>query len=954
MKLFGYHENTDVLHMGCEDNRAYYIPFSDRAAALRGVREDSDRFISLNGAWDFKYFDAIEDCPDDWGSIAFDTIAVPSCWEMHGYGFHQYVNSRYPYPMDPPHIRREIPCGAYRRRFELDKADRRYCLNFEGVDSCFYLRVNGIFAGYSQVSHSTSEFDITDMLVSGENEVAVLVLKWCDGSYLEAQDKLRMSGIFRDVYILERDREHLHDFTVKTEVSGRVSIDTFGAETEIELLDKGSVIGRGNEITVPQPHLWSAEDPYLYTLVIHSGEEYIVKRIGIREITSRDGAIWLNGSRIKLKGVNRHDSDPVTGYTISYEQARRDLALMKQSNFNAIRTSHYPNAPWFVEMCDKYGFYVIDEADVESHGCKSFYRGGQAYFGLIAQMPEYEEAILDRVQRCVIRDRNSVSVMIWSMGNESGFGPSFERALEWVKEHDDTRLTHYEGVRWESFGYKNDSSNIDLNSEMYTDPLLIPERMAASEKPYILCEALHAMGNGPGSVEDYMSLMYENDKFIGLFVWEWCDHSVLTDGNYLYGGDFGDYLNDGNFCMDGLVYPDRTPHTGLYEAAHSLRPIRARVKDGKILLKNMLDLSDAALLYEVVAEKYTDGVKTGEAVITVPSLPPHTEAAVLDVPDADSIRLICRTRNDSELVPKGHEAGFDFIELRKPKPKKTVHRGSVSVSEDERNIRISGSGFVFTYDKRRAEWTTLSRDGRAVNTAPLRWSIWRAPTDNDRKIRIEWAKAGFDHAYAYGFDTDVRCGGSCAVIKQSVYIVAVCRQPIVRMTVTWRVYGDGCLALETCGEKEATVPYLPRLGLRMSAGGGYDRMSYFGYGPMESYSDKRGAAYRARFESAVSEMHEDYVKPQENGARYGCTEMCLSDGAHEICVRGESFSFNVSEYTVEELTEKLHRHELVKSGDTELCIDYRQSGIGSASCGPELKESERIEGAFEWKAEIWI
>ncbi|MDO5398478.1 MAG: glycoside hydrolase family 2 TIM barrel-domain containing protein [bacterium] len=972
MRLENYYENTEILHIGCEPNRAYYIPFSDREMALTQKREQSDRYIDLCGEWDFKYYECIEDCPDDWSEIEFDTLPVPSCWQMNGYDFHQYVNSRYPYPYNPPYIDRDIPCGAYVMRFELDKTEDKYYLNFEGVDSCFYIWVNGSFAGYSQVSHSTSEFEITDKLIDGMNELRVLVLKWCDGSYLEDQDKFRMSGIFRDVYILRRDREHIRDFFIKTKTDGTVSVNTYGAEAELELLDGGTIIGRysGSDISfkVSEPVLWNAENPYLYTLIIHSGGEYIVQKIGIREIYIKDSVIYLNGSKIRFNGVNRHDSDPFTGCTVSYKQVKKDLKLMKEHNINAIRTSHYPNAPWFYELCDQFGFYVMDEADNESHGCKSFYNGGQAYFGGIAQNPLYEQQIIDRVQRCVERDKNRASVVIWSMGNESGFGRSFEKALEWVKDYDDTRLTHYEGVRWESFGYKNDGTNIDINSEMYIDPIEIEERMAASEKPYILCEYLHAMGNGPGGIEDYIRLMDKHDKFAGAFVWEWCDHAVCAGEEngrkkFLYGGDFGEYLHDGNFCMDGLVYPDRRVHTGLKCLSNSLRPVRAFRDGDNIVIENRLDFTDISEIMNIYAVVYLDGRAVTERKCTILPTAPH-EKSVLPIKVSElvdgwgngeiGIRLVYVSTADNGFIKSGHETGFDFITVREYEKLQSEHGGAVYVSDLENEIIVSGEKFSYTYKKRTAEWIRLESNGKKLNKSPLAWNIWRAPTDNDRKIRIQWERAGFNHAYSRARNTIIRMENSCAVITADLVIVSHCIQPILKGHITWRVYGDGYIELKAECDKNETVPFLPRFGLKMLLPDSFDRVKYFGYGPYESYGDKKDASYPAVFEAAVEDLFEDYIVPQENGAHCGCRYMSISGDEGKIYVTGNDFSFNASHYTIEELTEKCHNFELEKCGGVELCIDYRQSGIGSNSCGPELAEKERVQGKFLFEIGIEI
>ncbi|HIT85507.1 MAG TPA: beta-galactosidase [Candidatus Ornithomonoglobus intestinigallinarum] len=974
MKLEKFYENPETLHVGCEENRAYFIPFSDTETALSRVRERSDRFRLLNGDWKFKYYKSVYDCPDDWSTIAFDTIPVPSNWQMHGYDRHQYTNTRYPFPYDPPYVPSENPCGAYEYEFYFSHNGDEQYLNFEGVDSCFYVWVNGEFAGYSQVSHSTSEFKITDKLKDGKNVLRVLVLKWCDGSYLEDQDKFRMSGIFRDVYILSRPKEHIRDFFIKTKTDGTVTVSIDGPSAKVRLLDKMTEIAsaEGNDITlrIENPVLWNAEEPYLYTMIIECCGEVIVQRIGLREIEVKDGVVYLNGSKVRMRGANRHDSDPVTGYVISYEQALKDLRLMKEANMNAIRTSHYPNAPWFTELCDEAGFYVIAESDIEGHGCVPIYGGSaEKTFGMNAQNPIFYDAILDRIQRSVIRDKNRTCVLLWSLGNETGYGPSFENALKWLKSYDDTRLTHYESSINETGGHKNDTSLLDVYSTMYASPEWIDEFLSNpdNKKPYMQCEYVHAMGNGPGSIEDYTALMDKYDKFFAGFVWEWCDHAIyMGEENgrkkYFYGGDFGEFPHDGNFCMDGIVYPDRTPHTGYYEFKQDLRPVRAKYADGRLELESRLDFADASELVKITVQPYIDGVPAAEPEEIRYSLAPRGKTlvdAAMPMPansevNAD-IMVKYYLKKDNMLVSAGHELGFDFVTVKRGKkaPETYVH-GNVSCSETETEAVIAGDNFEYTYNKLTGTFDSLRVNGEEIIKMPLEWNIWRAPTDNDMYIRREWENAGFDRAYSRAYKTEAAHEGGKVVVKTELGICAVYIQRIATVTVEWTVYGDGKISVTGRCERNETVPFLPRFGLRTRVERAFDEVEYYGYGPNESYTDKKQASYKAVFNAAVGDMHEDYVKPQENGSHCGCSRMTLSGGGRKIKVTGDEFSFNVSEYTQEELASKQHNFELEKCGDTVLCIDFKHSGIGSASCGPELKESARVEQAFGFDAEISI
>ncbi len=507
MKLTKYFEDTNNLHVGTTANRAYYIPYD--------TASKTERLQLLNGTWKFKYFRNRFDAEEGfyqpgYDLSSFDELPVPSCWQNHGYDQHHYTNVNFPFPYDLPYVPEEHnPCGCYVHTFQVspEQLSGRNYLNFEGVDSCYYVWLNGNFLGFSQVSHSTSEFEVTEYLKPDTNTLAVLVMKWCAGSYYEDQDKFRMSGIFRDVYLLTRAKEHIRDYFIKTRLSEDCSMATVNVELEYReevipvkaalydcdqrLLEEKAVAGRQVNFTLNNPLLWNAEAPKLYTLVLTTNEEEITQKVGIREVEIKDSVILLNRVPVKFRGVNRHDSDPVTGYTISREQALKDLALMKQHNINAIRTSHYPNAPWFPGLCDEYGFYLIAEADLESHGATNFYSGSyHDTYGDIAMNPISDAFVLDRQQRNVHRDKNHPCILIWSMGNESGWGASFEKAGRWVKQFDDTRLLHYEGSVHVTGGHQADVSMLDVYSKMYDSIAEIEKYLSdpKNTKPYLLCE----------------------------------------------------------------------------------------------------------------------------------------------------------------------------------------------------------------------------------------------------------------------------------------------------------------------------------------------------------------------------------------------------------------------------------------------------------------------------------
>ena len=970
MRIEHYFEDPKVLHVGCEENRAYYIPFRSREKALGFCREESEAFFSLNGSWHFRYYKSIYECEDIvsggiWRS--FDTIPVPSCWQMHGYDQNQYTNIRYPFPFDPPYVPVENPCGAYAREFVCRPVSgERYYLNFEGVDSCFYVWLNGSFVGYSQVSHSTSEFDITDKLIEGGNEICVLVLKWCDGSYLEDQDKFRMSGIFRDVYILARPQRHIRDFSIVTDTDGTVKITVEGAEAHAELYGQNGIIGASDtrdgyaEFKISSPVLWNAEHPYLYDLILEAEGEVIVQRVGIRRIEVKNGTVYLNGERVRMYGMNRHDSDPVTGYTISRSQAVNDLRLMKEHNINAVRTSHYPNSPWFTELCDLFGFYVIAESDIEAHGCAVLYSEYDRKDAcMIADMPMFREAIVDRVQRNVVRDKNRTSVLIWSLGNESGWGGNFEAALEWVKGYDDTRLTHYENV------YKEDVSEmppLDIVSPMYASPEQIDEYFSdpGNTKPFMLCEYAHSMGNGPGGLGDYIERMDKYEGFFGAFVWEWCDHAVYKGERggrkmYYYGGDHGEYPNDGNFCVDGMVYPDRTPHTALKEYKNMIKPVRAALGGGGVIFENRYGytgLEDIEVSYTV----YINGLpeKSGTAE---PAAGPGMKC-VLPLPEGyggnDDIGVLYRYRlkKDMPLLKAGHELGYDFVTVQRPErqPAAPVTGTELGICDTDTEITLSGKGFRYIYSK-------LSGEIRAVTDSvdtELKWNIWRAPVDNDMYIKEEWIKRGYDRAYTRVYSTGQEKDKGCVKINSRLAVVSDSVPRIVDIDAQWQFYSDGTILLDAGCSVNERMPFLPRFGLRMRLPESFDRVRYYGMGPYESYPDKHSASFPAVFEAEVGELNEDYIFPQENGSRCGCRYVELTGGKGLVRAEGNDFSFNASYYTQEELTEKRHNYELEKCGGTVLCIDHGQSGLGSNSCGPGPREDMKIKGEFTFSVAFRI
>ena len=991
-----YYENLSVLHENTMPARAYYIPASKRMDNLVEHREESDRMQLLNGTWKFQYFNSIYDIQDsffekNYDTENFDEIQVPSVWQMAGYDTHQYTNIRYPFPFDPPYVPQDIPCGAYVHTFEYSRDEKapKSFLNFEGVDSCFYVWINGSYIGYSQVSHMTSEFDVTDVLQDGTNTVAVLVMKWCDGSYLEDQDKFRMSGIFRDVYILKRPKQAISDYHIKTRIEdmlAKVEIEMkfySPLNVKISIEDRnGAVVALGSiaeegtaVLEIASPELWNTENPYLYKLILETENEVIVDHIALRKIEIKDQVIYLNGQKIKFRGVNRHDSDPVTGFTISLEQLTTDLTLMKQHNFNAIRSSHYPNAPFFYEMCDKYGFMVIDEADIEAHGPFMIYRKEDTDYNRfkrwnekIADDPVWEEAIVDRVKRMVERDKNRFCIVMWSMGNESAYGCNFEKALEWTKNFDPDRITQYESARYRNYDETYDYSNLDVYSRMYPALSEIQEYMDKDgSKPFLLVEYCHSMGNGPGDFEDYFQMIQDNDKMCGGFVWEWCDHAIAhgTAENgktiYAYGGDHGEEIHDGNFCMDGLVYPDRTVHTGLLEYKNVYRPARVisyNKESGELVLHNYMDFDDLKDYVKISYELTQDGLVISKGILPEFSVAPHGEGKTnlkINVPENGKcyLKLIYHLKKELPLLDEDHILGFDEIEVSKEDTKcklaekwipKTVVDSELQVNENDTQIHIKGREFAYTIDKRTALFTEMKFAGREYLNHPMELNIWRAPTDNDMYIKSEWKKAHYDKAYTRAYTTEVVQGKHGVKITSHASVVAETVQKILDVTITWKIEAAGKIDADIAVTKDDEFPDLPRFGVRMFLDKKLSAVRYFGMGPQESYCDKHQAASHGLYRADVGDLHEDYIRPQENGSHYDCEYVELNNSRYGIVASAEkAFSFNASYYTQEELEKKTHNYELIESDSVVFCVDYALNGIGSNSCGPVVLEQYRFD-----------
>lgn len=1004
MKLERYYENPCLLHVNTEPDRCWYTPCD-----MLG----NERKQLLNGEWSFKYSASLQELGnflDESFDFGGASITVPSCIQYSGFDCHQYTNFNFPIPYDPPYVPDENPCALYQREFDLAEAgnERKY-LNFEGVDSCFYVWINGSFAGYSQVSHATSEFDITDLVRAGSNRVTVLVLKWCDGTYFEDQDKFRMTGIFRDVYILSRQENHIRDYVVKTHINEGhtkaeilLSVEMRGsAQVNVTLHDMdGKEIGSSSvkdgccSFSVENPTLWNAENPYLYSLVMETGQERITERVGIRKIEVIGNVMMLNDAVFKLKGVNRHESSPYSGAAVDRDFAMNELRLMKEHNINAIRTSHYPGAPWFLQMCDELGFYVIGESDIESHGCDSVYheRDDRSidWYSQLAMDPVYEKAVLDRVQKNVIRDRNRTSIIIWSLGNESGYGENFIKAAKWAKQYDPSRLIHYESRTWQS-DQTLDLSVLDMTSRMYASLDWVESYCEdeSSKKPFIQCEFCHAMGNGPGDLEDNYRQIYKYDNYAGGFVWEWCDHAIYSgtaeDGRekFLYGGDHNEFPHDGNFCMDGLVYPNRKPHVGLYELKNVIRPVRlvdSDLQGGRLTFKNMLDFTNTRDYLYVRYEIKQLGRTLREGVIDELCIEPHDclqveIEGIAGIKDA-YLKTEYVLKSDNGILKAGHVLGFDQISVcgagseplimsdeglvpceamgRIPYMAESTDR--VTYTEDDLSVAVTGESFEYVFSKTKGGFSSMKRDGRELLELPISFCAMRAPTDNDMHVSQPWKYAGYDNFLTKVYSVCVNQGmGGSVRIETKLGFAAASRQSFIKADVVWTVQESGAVNMHLAGDFNMTFLYMPRFGLELHVKQELDKVKYFGYGPNESYIDKHRSSYIDLFETDVDSLHEDYIKPQENGSHCGCRYVSLGDGKALLQASSDKmFSFNASRYTVSELTDKKHNFELEKSGHVILHLDYGMSGVGSNSCGPELLEKYRLRNPrIEWSMNIF-
>ncbi|MFU1796597.1 beta-galactosidase subunit alpha [Paenibacillus azoreducens] len=1013
-------ENLDVLQLKRLKDHAYFVSYADAGAALTYERGLSPWFRLLNGSWRFHYAAAPGLAPEgiereDFDESAWATLEVPGHWQLQGYGKPHYTDLYYPFPVDPPRVPSDNPTGCYRRSFHIPAAwtDRQIVLRFEGVDSAFHVWVNGQEAGYSQGSRLPSEFDITPYIREGGNQVAVKVYQWSDGSYLEDQDMWWLSGIFRDVSLFARPKVQIRDFTIRTDLNDALDQGVLDIQVEIERLTAAGVGGSGYRlkarlldeskvkevgagivggvgmvsceaelaslrIRVERPRLWSAEEPNLYHLLLTLEDEEggiiecIPYRVGFRRIEIAGNQFLVNGVPILLKGVNRHDYHPELGRAVPYGTMLQDVLLMKRHNINAVRTSHYPNDPRFYDLCDEYGLYVMDETDLECHGFELL-----GNISRISDDPAWKNAYVDRMVRMVERDKNHPSIIMWSMGNESGFGCNFEAMADWCRAKDPTRLIHYEEDR--------EGKSVDVMSTMYTSVEKLAELAGAEgpQKPRIICEYAHAMGNGPGGLTEYNELFRSCEGLQGGFVWEWTDHGLRTVDEqgrsyYVYGGDFGDVPNNSNFCLDGLLFPDRTPSPGLLELKKVIEPVATVAIDlehGEFEAENRFDFIGLDG-FEVSWSLHADGQLLQSGSAPMPEVEPHRRArlalpyqlAGLDVQVASEIYLTIRyvLRQDCIWARKGHEvatAQFRIPEELLSLPQVAsedagAHRapGVLSCAEQGHHLQISGADFELVFNMAEGiiqSWTSNGTDMIANGGGP-KLSFWRAPIDNDMYIVQEWRKA-YLHLLQHRID-DVsweQSGEGSVTVNVHVRIAPPVYDWGFRCTYRYTLYGDGRMHLMVEGGPSGTPPkMLPRIGLDLTLPAAMDQVEWSGRGPGESYADSKQANLFGVYHASVDELFTPYIVPQDNGNRTDVSWVSVTNirGAGILAAGLPGLEFSAHRYTAEDLEKAAHLKDLTPRDAVFLHLDYRQNGLGSNSCGPaQLPAYELRPEAFAYQ-----
>jgi len=922
------YENLKKTSENRNSLRSYYIP--------GGISE----YQLLNGEWKFAYFHRDIDVPDE--ITRWDTIPVPSCWQLYGYENPNYTNVNYPYPCDPPYVPDDNPCGVYEREFVVKKIWGKLYFMLEGVSSCACVFVNGQYVGFTQGSHLQAEFDITDYVVEGSNTLTVKVLKWCVGSYLEDQDFFRFNGIFRDCYILQRPKNHIEDVEIipndrqiQIKLAGEAKVSIYEGEKLLACNEMLHTYSYEPE----NPILWNAEKPFLYTVVLERNGEIITLKAGMRKIEISDKyELLINGTSVKLHGVNHHDTSKEGGWCQTEEELRKDLELMKELNINCVRTSHYPPTPKFMDMMEEMGFYVVCETDIETHGFTQRIPSRPGYDmnsnDWPGTNPEWRNEHVERMRRMVEYYKNYACIIMWSTGNESGHGPNHVDMIRWTRKRDNTRLIHCENA-----SRKQQIHNADVYSRMY---LTLYDLESAAQiydynMPVFLCEYAHAMGNGPGDIYDYNELFDKYPKLIGGCIWEWADHVVVDNGIQKYGGDFeGEMTHDYNFCCDGMVFADRTFKAGTLEIKAAYQPMKTRYENGNLVIYNRLDFTNLKE-YEFLYWIEVDGQRT-EVHNTSLDVKPHEEV-VFEIPyEKQTCKYgVCLNTSLSK-------EGVTYATTQHALPCIIVEEMAeekADLKEEKFHIYALGERFSYVFSKHYGVFESIVVDGEEQLDGAMKLSALRAPTDNDGKLAYQWMgdrKRGenLDRVFTKIYDCYIEDG--TIVVKGA--LSGVSRKPVLKYDLCIDIFKDGKISIHMNGNVREDAYWLPRLGYEFVLPKTSNCFTYYGRGPLENYCDMYHHAPIGLYESTADKEYVNYVFPQEHGNH--TKVRMLRIGKLEFSSQA-GFECNVSKYTIETLSRANHAEELAEDGKIHLRVDYKVSGIGSFSCGPELLEKYRLK-----------
>lgn len=982
MKTWENHQIDGINRMPA---RAHFLTFPSKEKALLNNNRYTHAFKNLNGVWKFMFLDAPEYSPEgffnsDFDVTKMDDITVPGNWQLQGYGKMHYSDLWYNFPINPPYVPTENPTGIYKRTFFVEESyrDKKIIIRFCGVDSAYHLWINGKEVGYSKVARNESEFDITDLIrVGEENDVTVRVYQWSDGTYLEDQDMWWESGIFRDVELIGVPKDGINDYKVIADLddeykNGIFKVEAFLRTTKevnvtFELVDAGentvftkTVVAKEGKACIDEViadvNHWTAETPYLYKLfmtVEDDGQivEVIPQNVGFRNIRLNGETFLVNGVAIKFKGVNRHDYSPQNGRVVSREEIEKDIILMKEFNINAIRTSHYPNSYYLYDLCDEYGMYLIAETDLECHG---FELTGD--YKWITDDPSWELAYVSRMTRMIERDKNHPAIIFWSLGNESAFGCNFRKMTDVAHEMDPTRLVHYEG--------DFDVESADVYSTMYTwienpkKPYLMKDIIEKSKKPHIHCEYCHAMGNGPGNLKDYQDLVYAHDKLQGGFVWEWFDHGIesFTESGekyYRYGGDFGDNPSNKDFCIDGLIMPDRTPSPGLYEYKKVIEPITTTAVDIQKGIINLLSRYDFANLdrFNLVYKVMEDDVILQTGFMAVPSIEarankditlPYDLSAIKAKPGAHYyVNISYQLREDTSYASSGHELATAQFELPLYKEGIVVRpEGILNVEKEHTTLHVKGANFSLDFNLVNGNLMNIVRDGMQVLSKGPRLTLWRAPISNDMEIIDKLKKVYFLHLeHEVVMNIDYHMEGNILKVEVDTINSTTNSAWHFKTKYVYTVCPSGDILIDVEGTPSGRVDLapdmLPRIGVSMHLDKSMEHVRYFGMGPGENYADSKEAAQMGLYANTVDGLFTNYVIPQENGNHMGCKWVSMTNdrGMGLLASTEGDFNFSASWYEDKDLDDAKHTCDLVKRDYIVFNVDYKQNALGTNSCG---------------------